>query len=266
MQARSIAQVPVVDSNGRVIAVHLLKELLGRIDRPNIAVIMAGGRGTRLQPVTDAIPKPMVTVAGRPILERIINHLVGYGIGEVVLSVGYLADVIENHFKDGSDFGCHVTYVREDPAAPLSTGGPLASVHRVFSNLSHPVLVLNGDLVTQFDVASMLRHHDLSKSAVTIGALTHSHEVPFGVLEVDDHGHVQAVVEKPTRLEKVSAGIYVLEPAILAAIPFGVFVPITQVIGECIAKGHRVSAWTLEQDWLDVGRPQDLARARGLES
>lgn len=265
MQAQGISQVPVVDRGGKVVAVHLLRELLGRVDRPNVAVIMAGGRGTRLRPVTESLPKPMVPVAGRPILDRIVNHLVGYGIKHVVISVGYLADMIEDYFGDGGFHGCQISYVHEDPSTPLGTGGPLASVRRTFPQLEHPLIVLNGDLVTQFDVESLLKHHSITGSDVTIGAFTHSYEIPFGVLEVVDRCEVTSIVEKPTRLERVSSGIYVLEPEVLDLVPTDSFVPITQTLTDCIERGMRVTAWTLEEDWLDIGRPQDLARARGIE-
>ena len=127
MQARSISQIPVVDQSGHILGVHLMRELLGRVDRRNVALILAGGRGTRLQPVTDSLPKPMIPVAGTPILERVLNHLVGFGINRIALSVGYLGQIIEDHFDDGSRFGCQITYLREDSSSPRGTGGPLAT-------------------------------------------------------------------------------------------------------------------------------------------
>ena len=136
MQARAISQLPIVDKRGQLVAVHLLRELLGRIDRSNMALILAGGRGTRLLPVTNAIPKPMVRVAGKPILERLVNHLLGFGISEIVISVGHLGEVIEGHFGDGSQFGCEITYLREDPVNPLGTGGPLGSLSRQIGRAS----------------------------------------------------------------------------------------------------------------------------------
>lgn len=265
MQSRGISQVPVIDDRGRLVGVHLMRELLGRIDRPNLAVIMAGGRGARLQPVTNSIPKPMVPVAGRPILERIVNHLVGFGITNIVLSVGYLAEVIESYFGDGESHGCRIHYVREDPSRPLGTGGPLAVVHRQWPSVGAPVMVLNGDLLTQFDVAALLTHHAQSQAVATIASFTYSHEVPFGVLQCDPMGAVRAIVEKPTRIEKASGGIYVLNPDVLANVPVDRFVPMTQILAGCIERDELVTTWSIDQDWLDVGRPQDLARARGLE-
>ena len=263
MQARGISMIPMVDSAGRVAGVHLLQQLLGRVARPNLALVLAGGRGTRLQPVTAALPKPMVTVAGRPILERIVNHLVGYGIERIVLAIGHMGEVIEDYFGDGSQLGCDIKYLREDPLNPLGTGGPLGNLSNLSRDETETLLVLNGDLVTQFDVDAMLTHHEQAQAMATIGAITYTHEVPYGVLDVNRDGNVAAIVEKPLHQEFVNAGIYALDPKVLQRVPRDTYFPMTRVLSECIDRGERVSVWTLDGDWIDVGRPQDLARARG---
>ncbi len=265
MQARAISQVPVVNSAGQLVGVHLLRELLGRVNRPNVGLILAGGRGTRLLPVTDSLPKPMIPVAGTPILERVLNHLVGFGINRIVLSVGYLGEMIEHHFSDGSRFGCQITYLREDPNSPRGTGGPLASLPSLFHELKEPILVMNGDLVTQFDVAAMLNHHEQSDSMATIGSFNYSYEVPYGVLNANGSGEITAIVEKPVRQELVSGGVYVLDASIPHQVPANTFFPMTQVLSDCIDRKEKVTAWSLDEGWVDVGRPQDLARAQGLE-
>ena len=124
MRARTLNQIPIVDETGKVVGLHLLREIVGSMPRPNWAVVMAGGRGERLRPLSDTIPKPMVRVAGRPILERIVLHLVGFGIRRIFLSVNYLANIIEDYFGDGSHHGCTIEYLRED--RPLGTGGSLS--------------------------------------------------------------------------------------------------------------------------------------------
>jgi len=263
MQARAISQVPIVNEEGQLVAVHLLRELLGRIDRTNMALILAGGRGTRLLPTTSSLPKPMVLVAGTPILERLVNHISGFGISRIAISVGHLGDVIADHFGDGSQFGCEITYLWEDPENPLGTGGPLGSLSKLFPELSAPVLVVNGDLVTQFDVAAMLTHHELAGSDATVGALPYTHEVPYGVLQVNEAGHIESIVEKPLRQELVSGGIYIFNPSILRTVPTDTFFPMTQVLTDCIHGGNKVSVWAVDEGWMDVGRPQDLTKARG---
>jgi len=207
----------------------------------------------------------MISVAGTPILERVLNHVVGFGISHIVLSIGYLGEMIEDYFEDGSRFGCGIAYLREDPNSPRGTGGPLASLPSLFHELKEPILVMNGDLVTQFDVSAMLNHHEQSDSMATIGAFNYSHEVPYGVLNTNDAGEIIAIVEKPVRQELVSGGVYVLDASIPRQVPTDVFFPMTQVLSDCIRRKERVTVWPLDEGWVDVGRPQDLARAQGVE-
>ena len=263
MQARGLSQVPVVDKRGALIGLHLMRELLGQGPRTNVAMILAGGRGSRLMPMTAEIPKPMIEVAGRPILERIVTHLVGFGIHRIALAVGYMAEAIEEHFGDGERFGCRIEYLRENPGTPLGTGGPLSSLDRLHPDLADPVLVLNGDLITQFDVASLLESHSATSAAITIGVVPYTHEVPFGVLTVGEDGFVTTIAEKPVVEKLVSAGIYVFEPALLKTVPRDQFAPMTHILADCMDRGERIATWNCGTEWSDIGRPHDLARARG---
>ena len=154
MQSRYISQIPILDPEGKLVGLHLLREMLGAVSRPNWAVIMAGGKGTRLRPITENLPKPMVKVAGRPILERLVLHLVGFGIKRVFLSVNYLGHIIESHFGDGSKFGCRIDYLREQEE--MGTGGALSLLPE---KPTSPILILNGDLVTQVNVHKLLEFH-----------------------------------------------------------------------------------------------------------
>jgi hypothetical protein len=168
MRARGINQVPVLDRAGRLVGLHLLQDLIGARQRSNWAVIMAGGKGERLRPLTLRVPKPMILVAGRPILERLVLHLVGSGIRRIFISVNYLAHVIERHFGDGHGFGCQIEYLRE--AKPLGTGGPLSLLP---ARPRDPLVLLNGDLVTQADIGAMLEFHRQGRYAVTVGTRSH---------------------------------------------------------------------------------------------
>ena len=257
MRARRIAQVPVIDQTGRVVGLHTLHALLSREELPNWAVVLAGGRGERLRPLTDSIPKPMVRVAGRPILERIVLHLVGFGIRRVFLSVNYKAEIIEGHFGDGAAFGCRIEYLREDK--PLGTGGALALLPSVPSNA---LLVLNGDLLTQFDVARMLAFHSRGGHEATVGLHEYVHTVPFGVAELLGD-RIVALREKPTQSWQTNAGIYVLEPRLLARVPRDASFPLPALLEECIDRGDSVGAFRVEDDWIDVGQHRELLRARG---
>lgn len=257
MRAHTVNQVPVIDSHGRLVAVHTVKEVLGRVERPNWAVVLAGGRGTRLKPYTQSCPKPMLRVAGRPILERLVLHLAGWGIRRVFLSVNYMADMIESHFGDGTGFGCQIEYLRE--TEPLGTGGPLSLLRDL---PSHPVLVMNGDLVTQVDVGRLLRFHESGEYAATVGARSYTIDIPYGVATLDGERLV-ALQEKPTQRFVVNAGIYVLRPELLAWVPRNGRYPITDLVERCIQEGRSVGVHLIEDDWADIGDPDELRRARG---
>ncbi|QDV44205.1 D-glycero-alpha-D-manno-heptose 1-phosphate guanylyltransferase [Stieleria neptunia] len=256
MKCFTIKQLPVLDDQGFVCGLHLLNELIQVETLPNAAVILAGGKGTRLGALTKTTPKPMISVAGRPILERIIIHLVGSGIRTIYLSVNYLSNRIEQHFGNGDKLGCSITYLKEDQ--PLGTGGPLALLN------SHPVdnatLVMNGDLVVDFDVQAMLSQHHRDANAITIGVKNYTHQVPFGCLQTSD-GVVTKLVEKPILQRTINAGIYAMSPEIIATVR-PEFTPITSVIENALVEKRQVGTFQID-DWIDVGQPQQLAEARG---
>lgn len=265
MRARFVSQVPVLDDRGHLVGLHVMHEILGVPERQNSAVVMAGGRGTRLSPLTEHLPKPMMPVAGRPILERIVLHLVGYGVPVVYLAVNYLADVIIDHFGEGERFGCEIRYLREDPDRPLGSAGALTLLPRSELDRSLPLLVMNGDLVTQFDVDSVLRSHDEEEHRITVGIRKYSHDVPFGVVALDG-SRIVRLEEKPRHIWDVSAGVYVVAPDLVADLEPGTNREMTQIVAGCLDKGDRVGAYLLEDDWIDVGRMEELKRARGESS
>lgn len=258
MQSRWLSQIPILDDQGRLIGLHTLHEILGASPRPNWAVVMAGGRGERLRPITDTIPKPMIHVAGRPILERIVLHLVGFGIRRIFLAVNYKADVIERHFGDGTRFGCAIEYLREE--TPLGTGGALSLLPEAPAD---PLLVLNGDLLTQFDVGSLLSFHAHGRFVATVGIHEYTHAIPFGVVDVEDDRIVQ-MREKPSHVWLTNAGIYAIEPSIVSRVPRGTDYPLPALVEECLDRQEPIGAFRIEADWIDVGRQAELRRARGL--
>lgn len=258
MQARQLHQIPILDDHGRLDGLHLLHEVIGATPKPNWAVIMAGGKGTRLGELTKTIPKPMLKVAGRPIIERLVYHLVGYGIRRIFISTNYLAEIIESHFGDGKAFGCQIEYLRETPDEPLHTGGSLSLLPE---KPAEPVFVCNGDLVTQVDLGSMFDFHHEGGYLATIGVRSYSHEVPFGCLEVND-GRVTSLVEKPTLTQLINAGMYVLSPEIIARVPRKPY-PITNLFEEALQLGDKVGAFEIVDDWIDVGQREQLKQARG---
>jgi dTDP-glucose pyrophosphorylase len=258
MQARQLHQIPIVDDRGCLKGLHLLHEILGSQPKPNWAVIMAGGKGTRLGELTKATPKPMLKVAGRPILERLVLHLVGCGIRRIFISTNYLAGVIEEHFGDGSRFGCRIDYLRENTEEPLGTGGSLSLLPEA---PEHPIFVCNGDLVTQVDVSSLFDFHHDGGHLATIGVRSYAHEIPFGCLEVNE-GTVTSIVEKPTVSQLINAGIYILSPEIIQRVPRKFF-PITELFDEAVRRGDRIGAFEIVDEWIDVGQREQLKQARG---
>ena len=256
MRALSISQVPVLNSRGHLIAVHLLHEMVGAVERQNWCVIMAGGKGTRLSPLTETVPKPMIPVAGRPILERLVLHLVGHGVRRIFLAVNHLAHVIEDHFGDGTAFGCRIEYLRE--MQPMGTGGALSLLPE---HPTEPILVLNGDLVTEADIGAVLEFHERDEFAATFCVRPYSMKVPFGVAETCG-SELVGLREKPSISMLVNAGIYVLSPDCLGMIPEREF-PITDLFIDALGKRMRVGAHLIEDDWTDVGQHDELRRARG---
>lgn len=258
MMARVIRHVPVIDDERRLVAIHFLGDLIGASQKPNAAVIMAGGRGTRLRPLTDRVPKPMVEVAGRPILEHIVLHLVGHGVRHIYLAVNFMAEVIERYFKDGAGFGCRIEYLRE--TAPKGTGGALSLLPR---RPEHPLLVLNGDQITRVDISGMLDAHAKSRCVATMGVGPHQIEVPYATITARD-GRLSALEEKPTVNFLVNRGAYVLDAATLALVPGDREFPITALFESLLEARQPVGVFYFDDSWIDVGRPEDLRRAHGM--
>jgi dTDP-glucose pyrophosphorylase len=256
MRARSVGAIPVVGDDGRPVGLHLLHEFIEPVARPNRALIMAGGRGLRLRPITESTPKPMLRVAGRPILERIVLHLVGHGIKQISIAVNYLGEMIEDHFGDGSDFGSSIDYVREE--RPLGTAGAIGLLARP---PTETLLVINGDLVTQADFGAMLDVHARSGFVATVGIRRYLHSVPFGCVERDGD-RIVALEEKPTLERDVNTGIYAIEPTLAARVTRGEAIDMPDLLGDALVRGEPIGAFEVEDDWIDIGQRDQLERAR----
>ena len=256
MHAKGIEQIPIVDHEGKLTGVHSISSIVAKDTLPNWVVIMAGGKGTRLGELTQDTPKPMLKIVGRPILERIVLHLVGSGIRRIYLAVNYLSQVIEEHFGDGSDFGCEIHYIREE--SPMGSGGALSLLPE---QPEHPIIVMNGDLVTDFHVRRMLNYHENGNYHATIGLNHYSHRVPFGCVSLKN-GAVEKLTEKPLLNELVNCGIYTLSPTLLPRIKKEFF-PITELFEECLNNNEPVGGYVIEEDWVDIGLPEELSNAQG---
>jgi dTDP-glucose pyrophosphorylase len=256
MQARSIEQIPIIGEGGGLLGIHTMHSILGGKRKPNWAVIMAGGKGTRLRPLTENLPKPMIKVAGRPILERLILHLVGLGVKRIFISVNYMGHIIEDYFKDGSEYGCSIEYLREEE--PLGTGGSLSLLPEV---PEEPILVMNGDLVMQANLDGMLRFHGEGRFQLTMGVKPYRHEIPFGCVE-SESGRILSIVEKPSIDHLINAGVYVLSPDVIKTIPKRFF-PITDLFKTALTDRLSCGSYLIEDEWADVGQMDDLKQAQG---
>ncbi len=259
MQARRLQQIPIVDEAEILHGIHTLHGMLGGEIRDNWAVIMAGGKGTRLGAITSNIPKPMLPVAGRPILERLVLHVMSFGVRRIFLSVNHLGHIIEEHFGDGEKFGCQIEYIRE--TQPMGSGGALSLLPEA---PSAPVFVLNGDLVTQADMGAMLEFHNQGNYHATMGVRPYQHEIPFGCVQADQ-GRMTLLEEKPVIERQINSGIYVFSPEALIHIPPNTPFPITDLFGNALASKVACGAYLIQDDWIDVGQPSQLAQARGLQ-
>ncbi|HBE77706.1 MAG TPA: alcohol dehydrogenase [Firmicutes bacterium] len=258
MKALSIRHIPIIDPQKRLLGIHFLQDLIGTAVKPNIAVIMAGGKGTRLLPLTQNCPKPMIKVAGRPILERLILHLVGFGITKIYIAIHYHGEMIESYFGDGSAFGCTIEYLREKEM--LGTGGALSLLSE---QLQHPFIVMNGDLVTQVNIADLLEFHNQMKVAATITGRTYQLEIPYGIIETVAQKLVD-LQEKPLVHYLINAGIYVFNPEILSLIPHDQYFTIIRLFEIMLEKKISVGVYAINEEWIDIGMHHELQRANGI--
>ncbi|MCM0675202.1 sugar phosphate nucleotidyltransferase [Micromonospora phytophila] len=219
------------------------------------AVILAGGRGTRLRPFTTSFPKPLMPVGDIPILEILLRQLKEHGVTEVTLLTGHLAYLLEGYFEDGRRLGLTIDYVRED--RPLGTAGPL---RQLAGSLVDDFFVMNGDLLTDMDFTALMARHRENGAPVTVSVHTRAEKIELGILNVDASGDVVGYDEKPTLKLDVSMGAYAMSPRALAEIPAGPY-DMPQLILDLLAKGARVGSWRHEGFWLDIGRVDDYSRA-----
>lgn len=256
MRARNISQIPIVDADGVFQRIVELRDLLGWAHgHPNSVVLMAGGFGKRLHPLTQNTPKPLINVGGRPILETILLQFRHHGFTRFYISIHYLGEQIEDYFGDGSQLGVQISYLRED--TPLGTAGCLSLLP---ARPSEPFFVMNGDLLTDVDMERLLRFHQESRSLLTVGALRYEYEVPYGVIEIED-GRMKRIVEKPKRVELVSGGVYIVSPKALDLIEPGAYTDMPTLLERAVAAGERPTVYPITESWYDIGRPHDLSRA-----
>ncbi len=253
MQRHSVRHIPLLDADGRVVGISKIEDLAGS---PKLhAVVMAGGFGKRLQPLTHETPKPILPVGDRSILERILGQLRDSGIHRVNIATHFLADRVKEHVGDGSRLGLAVDYLSED--RPLGTAGALG----LLDAPDEPVLVINGDILTRTDFRAMMHFHQDYKAVMTVGIKQYSVKVPFGVVQVRG-ADIIGLEEKPVAQFFVVAGIYLLSPEVWRYLPRGEHLDMPDLIARLVADGRKVVSFPINEYWLDVGQPADYERAQ----
>lgn len=250
-----VNNLPLVDDDGQVVGLVLRRDVVADDSPRAAAVLMAGGYGTRLLPLTNEIPKPMLPVGKRPLLERTLARLQESGLNRVVMSVHHKADQITDHFGNGRSFGVDVDYLQEKE--PLGTAGAL----RLLDAWDEPLLLVNGDILTNVHFGQMIDYHRQQRATVTVGLRQASVELPYGVVDCDGPW-IRAVREKPCLQFFLNAGIYVLEPEARQYIPDGRRFDMTDLIADLLAAGRPVAGFPILEYWLDIGRPDDYEQAQ----
>lgn len=256
MRRSGIGHLPLVDAGNRLTDLKVLRDLDPRPEGGNPVVLMAGGKGTRLRPLTQNLPKPMIKVGDRPILETIVERFVAQGFAEIYLSVNYKADLIEDHFGDGAAFGAEITYLREDSA--LGTGGALSLLpHRP----AKPFIVMNGDVLTKVSFQHLIKFHENHGAPATMSVREYRFTVPYGVVNTDS-AVLQSIEEKPEHTFFVNAGIYVLNPDVLDLVPADAAMDMPDLYQQLIDNQTPPTVFPLREYWMDIGHLDDLDKAK----
>ncbi len=253
--AKKLHQIPIVDENGKVLGLQQINELLKPGNKINKVVLMVGGLGTRLRPLTENTPKPMLEVGNKPILQTIVEKFSQYGYTNIIMCVNYKSDVIQNYFGDGSKFGVSIEYVSEEQR--MGTAGALSLLKK---KPEEPFFVMNGDLLTNVNFEHLHDYHLANNSIATMCVREYDFQVPYGVVKIDD-SKIISIEEKPIHKFYISAGIYILSPEILKYIPSCEFYDMPTLFDKLINKNQNVRSFPLREYWLDIGRIEEYKKA-----
>lgn len=255
MQVNKIRQLPIISPEGRVVGLHLWDQVLAVPAHNNTVVLMAGGFGKRMMPYTETRPKPMLEVAGKPLLQHALERARADGFTRFLITLHYLPQVIQAHFGDGSAFDVEIDYVHED--TPLGTAGALSLIK---DRPSVPMIVANGDILTDVRFSDMLEFHRQHGATATMAVREHEYHNPFGVVQTDGV-NITAFEEKPVWRTKINAGLYVLNPEALDLLTPNSHCNMPTLFERIQAKASRTIVYPMHETWMDVGNPQDLLNA-----
>lgn len=254
MQRHSLRFLPLLDARGCVQELVRV-DALAEPARDNLVMLMAGGLGTRLRPLTEHEPKPLLKVGDKPILETILENFIAQGFHRFKFCINYRGQMIRDHFGDGSAWGAQIDYVEEHKR--LGTAGALSLLDE---RPKQPFFVMNGDLLTKVDFVRLLEFHKKQSNAATLCVREYRYQIPYGVVQLDQY-RITRLKEKPVQYYNVNAGIYLLEPSVMDHIPRDEYYDMTTLVERMIAQGSQVGSFPLREYWMDIGRMEDFERA-----
>ena len=253
--SKKLHQIPIVDDNGIVLDLKEIEELVEPKIKTSRVILMVGGLGTRLRPLTQDTPKPMLKVGNKPILQTIVEKFAEYGFVNITMCVNFNASIIRDYFGDGKEFGVNIDYVLEQKR--MGTAGALSLLKE---RPSEPFFVMNGDLLTNVNFEHIFNYHMLNKATATMCVREYDYEVPYGVVKMNDNKIIE-IAEKPVQKFFVSAGIYMLSPEILDLIPKNEFYDMPALFEKLIKLSKNVISFPIREYWLDIGRMEEYQRA-----
>lgn len=257
-EKKSINQIPLIDDNGILVDVLAFHNVASPQAKTNTVVLMAGGLGSRLKPLTDETPKPMLTVGTKPILENIIVNFKKHGFENFIICVNYLSEKVKCHFKDGSDLGVKITYI--DETERLGTAGALSLLT---DRPTSDFFVMNADLITTINFDHLMTYHNFEGATATLCVKEYDFKVPYGVIDVQEN-RVTKITEKPVQKCLINAGIYILKPDTLEYIPRGEYYDMPNFIQKLLLMNKKVVTFPIREYWIDVGDPKDLNKAQSM--
>jgi len=257
MKSKDLMQIPILDGTGKIVGLETIQHILKKERLDNPVFLMAGGFGTRLRPLTNDLPKPLIYVGDRPILERILDQFIETGFHDFYISTHYKAEMVREHFGDGAEWGITIQYVHENE--PLGTAGALGLLPNDISSL--PIIMMNGDILTKVNFRQVLDFHNQEKGVATMCVREYDFQVPYGVIE-SESTRVKKITEKPVHKFFVNAGIYILENSLARAITGNNYLDMPNLLEREINKGNHVNMFPVHEYWMDIGRVDDLEVAR----
>lgn len=254
-RTKKIHQIPIIDNKGSLIGLETLDELISKDNKPNKVILMVGGLGTRLRPLTENTPKPMLKVGNKPILQTIVEKFAEYGYINIIMCVNYKSNIIQDYFQDGREFGVNIEYILEEQR--MGTAGALSLLKQ---KPTEPFFVMNGDLLTNVNFEHLHDFHFSTNSMGTMCVREYDFQVPYGVVNIKD-SKIISIEEKPTYKFFVSAGIYMLSPKVLDYIPQNKFYDMPTLFEKIISENKNAISFPLREYWLDIGRIEEYKKA-----